>query len=74
MKMYENAGKYGGSLQEGCIVCYGMNARLRDSLVKKRLAEFTSGYGFGYGNVLQITEKGYDEAKKIKEKVIKING
>lgn len=69
MLMFSRANEHGGNLWDGCMTCFGMNARLRDSLLEKELAQYTTpGYGFGYGELLQITQEGYDIAKKLKEK------
>ena len=51
--------------EEGCMATHLMNGRLRDALVKKGLAEYSSGYGFKHGGIVVITELGKEEAKKI---------
>ena len=40
-------------------------SRTMDSLVGRGLAKYTSGYGWKFGGIIELTERGIDTAKKL---------
>ena len=51
---------------EGFMPTRGMNGRLKEALVKKGVVRYSDGYGWKYGGIIEITEEGKAEAKKLK--------
>lgn len=40
--------------------CTNVNRRTMNSLIKKGLAKYTSGFGYKYGVIIGLTEKGIE--------------
>jgi len=45
--------------------CLRVNRRCMDSLVHKKLAKFTSGFGYKFGGIIELTSKGIAERERL---------